>query len=905
MLVVPEHDDGVSPCGAKVIPVVDYSIVIPVFNREDLTRQCLATLPPTLAGAGTGETIVVDNGSRPETAAVLAEFPWVRVIRNERNLGFAAACNQGARAAHGRIVVHLNNDTVATPGWLEHLLAPLADPGVGITGAKLLFPDGTLQHAGVVMRFSRLGTDGISPYHLLAGQPGNHPGSMMQRDFDIVTGACLAIPRELYLDVGGFDETFWNGYEDVDLCLKVRARGLRVVYEPRALLTHFESQSGVQRKRRVLHNIRELSERWNRRLDGDDNAHCDALRAIRREEFVGTHRRWPLQAIPPVTIVVHGPEAADPAKFLAHLQAPSLRVERVVWCAAGSPPPGIAAEEWRSAIPPIANGRRGDQYLVFIDTRTELSARWLYELINAVEAASDVCAATAVPPDERDFIAMPLTADGRCSILALRTIPRHVRFDPTFATLHGAVAAWVDGAVALGGSIRAVYRDGIELGAEIEDRVYEERFGRSIALARRPDPFRLEALERPDPGFAPFASIVMLSWNAPEFTEIAIDSIRKRTTVPYEMIVVDNGSRPETLERIRALAGPDLRIIENDRNTGFAHGCNQGMAAARGTHIVLLNNDVVVTDGWLESLLEAHRRDPSIGISAPRSNRVAGHQQIEDGIYGDLDQLAIFAADRSSRLRGVVYPTDRVIGFCMCISRSVVEEVGGIDTRYDIGNFEDDDYCVRVRAAGYRIVVCEDSFIHHFGNASFNANKVDYRATMVANWSKFADRWQLPREYPTNGYSVQGAIARGFDATRDYFPLPGPPLPPAASNVSAARDYVLALQAYVADERDWNRLAPLVVNFLKAFDASIPVRFAIGVGGTLEAQTIGERIVRSALRAGIDENLAPDIDVVDVASAEGWTAAYGARTVFSAGDLDERSPSALRRLFAAMASTVP
>src|SRR5471032_1651369 len=113
---------------------MDYSIVIPVFNREDLTRNCLATLLPTLEGAGEGEVIVVDNGSRTETADVLARFPWVRVIRNEQNLGFAAACNQGARQANGRVICHLNNDIIAQPGWLAHMMARL-QPGVGIVGA--------------------------------------------------------------------------------------------------------------------------------------------------------------------------------------------------------------------------------------------------------------------------------------------------------------------------------------------------------------------------------------------------------------------------------------------------------------------------------------------------------------------------------------------------------------------------------------------------------------------------------------------------------------------------------------------------------------------------------------------------------------------------------------------------
>jgi GT2 family glycosyltransferase len=881
---------------------VDYSIVIPVFNREDLTRQCLATLPPTLAGAGTGETIVVDNGSDPATAAVLAEFPWVRVIRNERNLGFAAACNQGARAAQGRIIVHLNNDTVATNGWLAHLLAPFADPTVGITGAKLLFPNGTIQHAGVVAFPNRLGPEGLLPYHLFWGARADLPGVQGRLELDAVTGACLATPRDLFLDLGGFDEAFWNGYEDVDYCYRVRARGLRIMYEPAALLTHFESQSGIQRKRRLAHNMRELAQRWSRRMAPDDNAYCDKVTKIRREVFVEGQRTWPFVAIPRTQIFVHGPEPADPEAFHASLFATGLPVDGVAWCAEGRPPAGLTAQPWQPILGALIDGIRTDRYVAVVDTRTRLSARWLHELINAVEYGSDVCAATALPPAEREPTAMPMSVDGRCALVSMRQIPQHVRLDCAYDGAHGALATFVDRAVALGLSVRGVLREGIDLGPEVRDAVYERTSGRSLAAARRPDAARLEALETPPAAFDPFASIVMLSWNAPEFTEIAVRSIRARTTGRYEIIIVDNGSSVETLERVRALAGPDLRVIENDRNYGFAHGCNQGMAAARGTHVVLLNNDVVVTDGWLDALLAAHRRDPRVGISAPRSNQVAGHQQISDGKYADLDEMARYAAARARRFKNIVYSTNRVIGFCMCISRTVVEEVGGIDTRYDIGNFEDDDYCVRVRAAGYRIVVCEDSFIHHFGNVSFKANNIDYTATMQKNWRTFAQRFGLPLDYPTNGYNPAIAIERGFDRTRDFFPLPALAAPVGAAPAHADRAYALTLTAYVADERDWNRLAPLVTNFLKAFDAQAPVRFAIGVGGSLDAVTIGTRVLRAAERAGMDEPAAPDFDIVDVRASEHWSAPFTAQTVVAADALAERSPSALRRLLAPVAA---
>ncbi len=841
---------------------------MPVFNREDLTRQCLATLLPTLEGAGTGEVIVVDNGSKPATAEVLAAFPWVKVIRNERNLGFAAACNQGARAAQGRIVVHLNNDIVAHPQWLARMLAIFVDePNVGIVGARLFFPDGTIQHAGVVTFSARLSAEGAGPYHIMWRAPGDKPGAQIRADFDVVTGACLAVPRDLFLELGGFDEVYWNGYEDVDFCFRVRERGLRVMYEPSATLIHFESQSGIQRKRRVIHNVRELAERWATKIAPDDNSHCEKIGYIRRELFIEGQRSSHLIPIPSVSILVHGPQPSDVEAFVQRLRPPGLPVPQILWAAEGPAPAG---------------------------TR---EPRWLHELINAAEFATDICAVTVVPQGEADFMAMPMTVDARCSLIALRTIPQHVKIDTAFDSPHGAIAAWIERAVVGGGSIR-IARRGADLGPEAVDAAFERVTGRTIAQARRPDPDRLEVLSTPDVAFAPRASIVMLSWNAPEYTEMALASIREHTHVPYEVIIVDNGSNPETVARVAALEAPDVRLVFNRQNLGFAVGCNQGMAAATGTHVVLLNNDVLVTAGWLDALLAAHQRDPRVGISAPRSNRVAGHQQISEGQYGDLSGLAAFAQERSKRFRDVVYATDRVIGFCMCISRDVIEQIGGIDPRYGIGNFEDDDYCVRVRAAGYKIVVCEDSFIHHFGSVSFAANNVDYRASMEKNWAIFAERWGLPAAYPVNGYNASAAIMRGFDPAAHYIALP------ALKSAAIDRVYRVAMIATVGGEADWNRLAPLVANFLKAFDPVDPVRLVIGVEDGLDAMTIGDRVLRAAKKHGRDEESAADIDIIDVERGHDWRAAYRADRTIDVETLAERSPSALVRLLRASGDDV-
>jgi GT2 family glycosyltransferase/2-polyprenyl-3-methyl-5-hydroxy-6-metoxy-1,4-benzoquinol methylase len=238
------------------------SIVIPVHDRAAFTARCLQALARTVDVAAT-EVIVVDNASTDETAALLARAPLpVRVVRNAENLGFARACNQGAREATGELLVFLNNDTEPEPGWLDALREAAGDPGVGIVGARLLYP-GTrrIQHAGLALT-----PDGI-PDHLWRSAPEDDPRANVARDADMVTGACLAIRGEVFLALGGFDEAYVNGVEDVDLCLAARAAGLRVRYEPRAVVLHHE---GVTEGRfhRVPANLARFAEKWRATLAG-------------------------------------------------------------------------------------------------------------------------------------------------------------------------------------------------------------------------------------------------------------------------------------------------------------------------------------------------------------------------------------------------------------------------------------------------------------------------------------------------------------------------------------------------------------------------------------------------------------------------------------------------------------
>jgi GT2 family glycosyltransferase/glycosyltransferase involved in cell wall biosynthesis len=253
------------------------SIIIPVSNNLELTKQCLTALASSTTAVDY-EVILVDNGSMDGTAAFLQTLQGdVRIIRNDENRGFAKACNQGAKEARGKYLVFLNNDTIPQSNWLGPLVQEVEEhPEVGVVGSKLLYPDGTIQHAGVV--FSRDG----APYHIYRRVPADSPAVSKRREFQAVTAACLLIRRDLFEAVGGFDEAFVNGFEDVDLCLKVRKQGFQVIYQPRSVLYHFESQTPGCKTHDVV-NSRLLRERWNNFLwmeDADLHYYMDGFKLV-------------------------------------------------------------------------------------------------------------------------------------------------------------------------------------------------------------------------------------------------------------------------------------------------------------------------------------------------------------------------------------------------------------------------------------------------------------------------------------------------------------------------------------------------------------------------------------------------------------------------------------------------
>jgi GT2 family glycosyltransferase len=211
------------------------TVIVPTYGNWWLTERCLRALERH--GLPGQQVVVVDDVSPDETRSRLALTAGIDVAFAAENRGFAGSCNTGAALARSEILLFLNADTEVQPGAVAALIDALADPSIGIVGAKLLYPEGGIQHAGLIVD-----RDGLLR-HAHWFRPDDLVDADVARDYPVVTGAALAIRAADFQTAGGFDTAYRNGYEDADLCMRVWAAGKRVRYEPRARIVHVESAS--------------------------------------------------------------------------------------------------------------------------------------------------------------------------------------------------------------------------------------------------------------------------------------------------------------------------------------------------------------------------------------------------------------------------------------------------------------------------------------------------------------------------------------------------------------------------------------------------------------------------------------------------------------------------------------
>jgi GT2 family glycosyltransferase/glycosyltransferase involved in cell wall biosynthesis/2-polyprenyl-3-methyl-5-hydroxy-6-metoxy-1,4-benzoquinol methylase len=277
------HGKGWRPLSFPRFDKKDVTIIIPVYNQCGHTFRCLeSVLEHTTVPY---EVSVVDNASDDDTAQMLGAMEGIRLIHNKENQGFVTACNQGSEDAEGKNYLFLNNDAEVTAGWLEAMLRPLDDKKVGIVGAKLVYPDGQLQEAGNI-----IWQDGMGWNYGRGGEP-DLPQYSYLREVDYCSGACLLVRKDLWKELGGFDNRYAPAYyEDSDLCFAARQKGYKVIYQPEARVIHWEGISagrdvdkGYKKYQQI--NRGKFIEKWQAVLGKDHFKGPDDLYLARERGF--------------------------------------------------------------------------------------------------------------------------------------------------------------------------------------------------------------------------------------------------------------------------------------------------------------------------------------------------------------------------------------------------------------------------------------------------------------------------------------------------------------------------------------------------------------------------------------------------------------------------------------------
>ena len=256
---------------------------------------------------------------------------------------------------------------------------------------------------------------------------------------------------------------------------------------------------------------------------------------------------------------------------------------------------------------------------------------------------------------------------------------------------------------------------------------------------------RYEKISRAIAQSFPKVSIIIVTWNGVEITRLCFDSLIRNTVYPnYEIIFVDNASSDGSVPYLRYLASrfDHVKVILNDRNQGFAKANNQGLSAAEGEYYVLLNNDVIVPPGWLSRLLK-YLQDPQVGMVGPVTS-FAGNEALVDIPYHTLAEMESFASQTAWEYENQAGDIGVLAMYCVAMRREVYQQIGPLDERFGAGMFEDDDYAVRARECGLRLLCARDAFIHHFGKASFNKliQNNTYDQLFETNREIFEKKWQ-------------------------------------------------------------------------------------------------------------------------------------------------------------------
>lgn len=785
--------------GEKMRPSL--SVILVSYKAISPLRDCLSSLRLCLSKAD--QVIIVDNHSGPEIQNLMSEYPQFTWKILPENIGYAPAAHLGATLATGEHLLFLNPDTQIYPGSLDPLQDLLQDPSVGAVGPLSLFAAGwqnILYHLPEDRIFGR-DKKGVEIMRLLRMV---YTGKF--KSVKLIVGFCLMIRRQTYLDIGGMDTDLILGMDDLDLSWRLREQGLDLRIALDAYVYHQGQQSFAEavdfKNAWELQSQKALSQKliqyygspsqvpssWDLwevnwfELYADSNTPGEV-----GQEMILTHelavvlcmdssKAYALPdtlshlrelGIDQAQILILGDTLYQDYLGLRHHLGESLwsRIQdlfvnqsKVLFIREPQKPTMQAIRYLLNHTGALnLNSHKIQNTQEATIFALDLKGPWIHQL-DSWTGPSAFHLETTNPSAETMILDLQ-NIRGLAEILKTKQeagITLQLEFDNNLALNPAVNNPFSQQGLSFFDVERelnwAGYRvDQIEgLGILTENQSTglairtDGRHEWENTLSHAPH-LRLTATPLKSSYQLDLkVSFVILALNKVEYTKQCIESIQANCKQNYELILVNNGSTDGTADYFNSI--PGAIVIHNPQNLGVSAGWNQGIRRATGDFVLIFNNDTLVPEGAIENLVRGALNFPKAGVIAPRSNAIAGPQLLPDfPQFTSQNELFNYLKSEQNKQALSYWQFPRIKGFCMLIPRAVIEQVGLFDEQFGFGNFEDDDYSLRLALAGYDLVVANDSIIFHYGSVSFDQAGINWNEQMLTNQKKFHDKWAKGR----------------------------------------------------------------------------------------------------------------------------------------------------------------
>ena len=681
------------------------SLIIPTKDKLNFLKPCIESVLAS-DDSDSIEVIIVDNESvETETQQYLqslSDMPNVRVLSWNEPFNFSAINNFAAEQCQSNYLCFLNNDIeIKDPQWLSKLLAVAALDEVGAVGCTLLYPDSSIQHAGISLDEKTIAQ------HIAVGEASEflaEQGITLPYAVDAVTAACLVMRKALFLRMGGFNEDqLAVAFNDVDLCLRLADKGLPVLSHPGVALIHHESVSRQS-----------------------DELPINRKRALKEHAFM--QFRWRIRLMG--------------RRFSSGI--PSLVCETA---AANEEPPS----------PIIEIAKKAADRLYLQDSASRSSSKEIRSMYSTATALSET--QDYFRNLQRDYKNLEGHAERLQHAFDLITSSISWRITSPLRWLKAAISP-ADKKRTLA-TKPADAKNPEQMTQEIEGQQLEKlRLDNSAKSALLKFLASKEQLQFPQTK-APRISIVLVFYQQAHLSFLCMQSLLEFADVSYELIIVDNNSTDETAKLLDKLS--NATIIRNTENLGFVKAVNQAGEAANGEYILLLNNDALIEMNTLSNALQVIDEDETIGAVGAKIKLLDGSTQEAGSII--WNDGACLGYGRGKSPDDYEFMFQRDVDYCsgafLLFRSSSFNALDGFDIDYAPAYYEESDFCIRLQKQGLRIVYVPTSQITHYEFASSGgmegAKKLqaEHREILCAKHADF-----LAKKFTNDGSNVLRARTR-------------------------------------------------------------------------------------------------------------------------------------------------